>query len=84
MQLVDEMRRVSRGLVETEEAARGAFVCSASSPEKPEARPISLISHASQHLPSGDPGHPAFAYVSRQPGWPRPAPLEPGEKHAHA
>src|SRR5256885_10160758 len=68
MQLVDEMRRVSRGLVETEEAAHGALVCSASSPEKPEARPISLISHGSQHLPSGDPGHPAFAYVSRRPG----------------
>jgi len=68
MQLVDEMRRVSRGLVGTEEAAHGSFVCSASSPEKPEARPISLISHASEHLPSGDPGHPAFAYVSRPPG----------------
>jgi hypothetical protein len=84
MQLVDEMRRVSRGLVETEEAAHGALVCSASSPEKPEARPISLISHGSQHLPSGDPGHPAFAYVSRLPGLAATGPLEPGEKHAHA
>ena len=84
MQLVDEMRRVSRGLVGTEEAAHGSFVCSASSPEKPEARPISLISHASEHLPSGAPGHPAFAYVSRPPGLAATRPLEPGEEHAHA
>src|SRR5437016_485419 len=65
MQLLAEMRRVGRGLVETEEAAHGrACVWSASPPEKPVTGPISLISHADQHLPSGGPGHPVFAYVS--------------------
>ena len=64
MQLVDEMRRVGRGLAETEKTAHGrACVRSASSPEEPVTGPISLISHADQHLPSGGPGHPVFAYV---------------------
>src|SRR5436853_7390326 len=69
MQLVDEMRGVGRGLAETEETAHGrACVWSASSPEEPVTGPISLISHADQHLPSGGPGHPVFAYVSAAAG----------------
>jgi hypothetical protein len=51
MYLGDELRRVSRGLVETQEAVYEPCVSSAASSQGSTAWPVRLISHTDQHLP---------------------------------
>jgi hypothetical protein len=50
------LRRVSRGLVETEKAVHEPCVSSAASSQGSAAWSIRLISHTGQHLPSEGPG----------------------------